>query len=199
MALSDASRKFVVIDVGAYGRQSDANIFENTTFWHALKSNSLNIPAPRPFPGTDDTQNLVFCGDEAFALRTDFLRPFSRRDLNHDRSVFNYRLSRARRVVECAFGRLAALWKVFDRPLRCSVHTVDSIVKACCVLHNMTIDKEKSFLDDNPPLLNMPRIAGTRVRNTARNAQEVRDEFMQYFVSDVGALPWQDNLVQRTS
>jgi hypothetical protein len=49
----------------------------------------------------------VFVGDEAFALRKDFLKPFSQRELTNERRIYNYRLSRARRVIENVFGIMA--------------------------------------------------------------------------------------------
>ena len=49
----------------------------------------------------------ILLGDEAFPLRCDLMRPFARNTLINERHNFNYRLSRARRVVENAFGILA--------------------------------------------------------------------------------------------
>ena len=64
------------------------------------------------------------------------MRPYPRgkkKDrLSYDKSTFNYRLSRARRIVENAFGILAQRFSVFDRRL----HNVIKIVYATCVLHN---------------------------------------------------------------
>jgi hypothetical protein len=42
-------------------------------------------------------------GDEGFAMREAFLKPISQKDLNPERNIFNYRLSRARRIVENVF------------------------------------------------------------------------------------------------
>ena len=51
--------------------------------------------------------------------------------------MFNYRLSRARRVVENAFGILTQRFLVFLRPIAVRVDVSDKIVKASCYLHNL--------------------------------------------------------------
>ncbi|KAL3226063.1 hypothetical protein MRX96_004507 [Rhipicephalus microplus] len=84
LAVVDCNYKFVMVDVEAYGKQSDGGVLEQS-----------KLPAP-----------CVFVGDEAFQLRTDFLRPYPGRGLNPSERVFNYRLSRARRFADNAFGIL---------------------------------------------------------------------------------------------
>ncbi len=51
--------------------------------------------------------------------------------------VFNYRLPRARRVVENAFGILANHWACLLTTLSIDVKTVEKVVIAACTLHNM--------------------------------------------------------------
>ena len=59
----------------------------------------------------NDTKEIrvphVLLGDEAFPLRCDMMQPFAKNTLTNERCIFNYRLSRARKVVEIAFGILA--------------------------------------------------------------------------------------------
>ena len=65
----------------------------------------FNVPPPVELPGTVDKQPYVMVADEAFPLLTNLLCPFAGRDLTTMvKRRFNYRLSRARRVVENAFG-----------------------------------------------------------------------------------------------
>jgi hypothetical protein len=56
----------------------------------------------------------VFLADDAFPLRTNILKPYTRASaLNKTQQVFNYILSRGRSVVENSFGILVALFRIF--------------------------------------------------------------------------------------
>lgn len=62
----------------------------------------------------------MFIGDEAFPLKTYLMRPIPGRSLdNQQQKVYNYRVSRARRTIENAFGILVARWRVLKR---CTSH-----------------------------------------------------------------------------
>lgn len=97
MAVVDSNYKYILIDVGAEGHHSDGGVFQNSTFGKALRQERLSVPAFARLPGTTATvAPFTFIGDEAFQLRSDFMRPFPAKQLNDARRVFNYRLSRAR-------------------------------------------------------------------------------------------------------
>ncbi|XP_060868397.1 uncharacterized protein LOC132943422 [Metopolophium dirhodum] len=127
LALVDADYKFIAIDVGLYGRNSDGGIFSQSVIGQKLNNKTLNVPEPSPLTENGDPQPYVIVGDEAFPLKSYLLRPYSKNYLgdNEPNKIFNYRLSRARRVVENAFGILAAHWRCFRGHLEVQPEFVD--------------------------------------------------------------------------
>lgn len=76
-------------------------------------------------------------GDDAFPVKTYLMKPFPGRDQTDERMIHNFRLSRARRTSENAFGILAARFQVFKQPIRTSPANIKHITLAAVALHNM--------------------------------------------------------------
>lgn len=135
----------------------------------------------------------------------------------HRRLIFNYRLSRARRVVENTFGILAAKWRVYRQPIIAGLDTVDAIVKATCVLHNFLRRRdgvssdhpymESSDIDEEDEDPDRPRtedesgalraLRNQSSNNATREAKEARERLADFVLSPEGALPWQERVVRR--
>ena len=157
-------------------------------------------------------------GDAAFPLKKHMLRPYPGTNLPEPQAVFNYRLSRARRVIENSFGILAARWCIFRRPIIADPSKVVAYTKATIALHNFLRTTESSvycppgFIDgedgagniiagswrtetDSHGALNsLGQVGGNRY---SRSAASVRDTFKDYFCSPVGEVNWQYNHVRR--
>lgn len=192
MAVVDADYCFISIDVGAYGASSDSNIFKQTHFYKRLQNNLLHVPRPEVLPGDKNGRPIPFVlvGDEAFALSEHILRPYPQRNLNIPKRVFNYRLTRAGRMVECSFGIMSNKWRIFHRAIDVEENVCDIIVKACCILHNFVRKRDGLKFEDtlyDCPLDNMIAV-GTRA-NT--KGTELREYLSHYFVSPQGSLHWQ--------
>ena len=153
--------------------------------------------------------------DEAFPLNSNIMKPYPFRGLSQEKRIFIYRLSRARRIVENAFGILANRFRVFLSPILLSPENVEKITLASCVLHNFLRDKNPSRY--TPPgsldaeniesgTINegqwrsenegMRSIGNTGSNNYRVDAKLVRDELCNYF-NTTGAVPWQNKFVSR--
>lgn len=111
MATCNANYCFTMIDVGAAGCQSDGGSFSESAFGQALADGTLEIPQHRSVFGT--TLPFVLVADEAFPLKTYIMRPYPEKQLVGRERIFNYKLSRARNIIENTFGILVARLVVF--------------------------------------------------------------------------------------
>lgn len=146
LAVADAYGRFLAIDVGSYGSCSDGGIFRASQFGQLLMDGRLGLPAPRRIPQTEHLMPSVFVADEAFPLLVNLMKPFPRRNMTLEERVFNYRLSRARRQVECSFGILSNTWRILLKAIETSVGPALDTVKATCVLHNVLLAQEPGRL-----------------------------------------------------
>jgi len=112
-AIVDAKYKSMTVDIGAYGRQSDSGVFTESNVFRHLEAGSFNSPPPRQIPRTNVTSTCVLVGDQGYPLREYLRRPYPTDNgrVSRQKEIFNYRLSRARRTVECAFGIQVAKWR----------------------------------------------------------------------------------------
>ena len=64
------------------------------------------------------------------------MRPFPGKTEDEEERIYNYRHSRARRVIENCFGILSARFRILQKPIRASVENAEKYVLACLALHN---------------------------------------------------------------
>jgi len=125
------------------------------------------------------------------------MRLFPRRNLRNEKRIYNYRLSRARRIVECAFGILVKQFKVIENKILVFPEKATIIVKTCCLPHNMIMDREGVLSKIHDELQfettqTARHITSSPINNRASTAAiDIREKFMNYFNSDIGSVPWQ--------
>lgn len=208
MAIVDGDYKFLYVDAGSTGSASDAQIWNSCEIKELVEADKLGFPEAEDFPDGDRLIPYFFVGDDAFALRTFLMKPYGKRNLTRKERIFNYRLSRARRIVENAFGILANKFGCLLTTLRQKPDTVTSIVLACCCLHNILRDADPTYVskvdreeDEDHALVEGDWRNGGELmdgeRDQARNtstkeAKDQRDYLKNYYNSNIGAVPWQD-------
>ncbi|XP_071940897.1 uncharacterized protein [Antedon mediterranea] len=199
LALVDADYCFSFIDVGNYGSNSDGGIFARSDLNRAITNKTLEVPEDVNLPGSPELGPMphVILGDEAFPLKTNIMRPYPGKELTDEKRIFNYRLSRGRRISENVFGQLAAKYRIYFRVINMHPKNVDKIIKATCVLHNYikktsdrsgrlppTEDVDLSQYEGIQPLRQIGNHAGV-------DAMGIRDAFKDYFNSPNGEVVWQ--------
>lgn len=202
LALVDANYNFIAVSVGSYGKNSDGGIFANSNLFKALERGTLSVPTAAPLPGTDTPTNYVIVADEAFPLKPYMMRPYPGRNLDVSKRIFNYRLSRARRIVENAFGLLAQKFRIYFRTIQAKPENVDHMILSTLILHNF-IKKH-----DNDTYLHEIRIkevaneSGDILRhlplqggNATNEAFMTRELFKNYFNSEAGWLDGQETRI----
>jgi len=238
MAVVGADYKFVYVDVGAYGSEADSTVFRDSAFGQKLATNRLNLPVGAHILG--QLLPYYFVADDAFPLHKHILKPYAPRNKEHlstEQGHFNqrynsmklnanlkvikiltlkkrmpYRLSRARRIVENAFGIMCARWGCLKTEMVMIPDRVQKVVMACCALHNFLVkscvsycpagfsDKlnEDGTIEEGEWRKSIPTGSLFRANGSApsaqgrpnQNAKEVRDAIKDYVNSDVGRLPW---------
>ena len=213
LGVCDASYKFLYVDIGAAGGAGDSGTWSRTTFHRALQSNKAGFPPPATLPGDDRDIPFHLVGDDAFAMKTWLMKPYSHRTQERTERIFSYRLSRARRVIENAFGLLVAVFRVFSTTINLQPETVNQLTLCGVVLHNLLqirnpVHRNNRLLDrENAQYQRIQgtwrehraELQGLAARYTGNNpllvAKHQRDYLAQYYVSPVGAVPWQERVV----
>ena len=210
--LVDADYKFLWADVSGNGAASDAQIYNDSELKRRVEDGTIGWPDPAPIPGDNQPMPYFIVGDDAFALRKTMMKPYSRRNLGHDERIFNYRLSRARRVVENAFGILAQRFNIFNTTMQQKPDTAREIIKTCLILHNMMrvrypalqnqlLDRPEGRDRDFEPgawrqdanMLDNNQVAAPNAATREGKAQ--RETLKGWCNSEVGCVAWQDAML----
>ena len=93
-------------------------MFPNSTMGKRFFENRMNLPDPKVISNDCSRKDLPYylVGDEAFPLQPWLLWHYPGKNISDENAIFNYRLSRARLVIENSFGILATRWRIFLQP-----------------------------------------------------------------------------------
>ena len=197
--------RFIYFSIGHYGSFSDGGIYRDSQLRQYMAT-SRELPES---VSLDTTHSVMphLVGDDAFPLSGRLMTPYPGRSLTRRQQLFNYRLSRARRCIESAFGVMASRFRLLHTRLLMDPDPAAALITSAIILHNISLspynDNRECYL---PPLyadsddrlgdwrlMNqaLPSINSTRQGRPTRRANEMRDYLTDYF-SGSGAVPWQD-------
>ncbi|XP_064475534.1 putative nuclease HARBI1 [Ornithodoros turicata] len=138
LAIADHTYKFSYVNVGSPGRNHDSAVLQRSRLPAVINSTLFNTFTVS-LQGVD-VGPVILC-DQAFPLQQHLMKPYPDRATNTpQKQEFNARLSGARRVVENAFGRLKARFRILHKGLECDIDNCTTIIRVCCILHNICED-----------------------------------------------------------
>ena len=143
IAVCGSHCRMILVNIGESGRSSGGGIFANCHFGIAFEEKTLNLPKSPLLPNTKIDFPYVLVGDEAFPLKDYLIRRYPKEVLDDVKRIFGYRLSRARRTIENAFGRCSSRFRVLRKPIIGDVKNVISITKAVVSLHKYLINETR--------------------------------------------------------
>ena len=127
---------FLDVNIGWPGKVHDARVFANSSLYMKAIAGNLLPHWPKVIGGVEVP--LVILGDPAYPLKTWLMKPYlDHPGITAKEKLFNYRQSRARMVVENAFGRLKGRWRCLLKQLDMKVDNATNVVASCVVLHNI--------------------------------------------------------------
>ena len=140
--------------------------------------------------------NYFILGDNAFPLKLWLMKPYSRHSMDLKVRIFNYRISRGRRVVQNAFGIITSHFRIFQSLMQHEPPVATRVVMACLVLHNLLrirhpTCQQENFGGEGQPLIvlegnDIPYDGCNPMEAAKRQSNILRDYFM-----NEGQVPWQ--------
>jgi hypothetical protein len=146
-ALVSCDYTFMDIYIGWPGSVHDARVLTNSKLFQEAEAGSLLPNTTRDINGINIP--LLILGDPAYPILPWLMKPYSDNGrLTAKQFRFNYRLSRARMVVECAFGRLKGRLRSLLKCNDTDIKFLPTYIAACCVLHNICEIHKDTFNDE---------------------------------------------------
>ena len=177
--------RFTDIYIGWPGRVHDARVFGNSTLYQKGVNGTLFPEWTKTI--AQEEIPLVVLGDPAYPLLPWVMKPYiDNGHLSRDQRRFNYRLSRARVVVEDAYGRLKGRWRCLSKRNDTEISDLPELIAACCVLHNLCEIHGERFNEDwlqdlDTSNINQGCTMDSDSNGSHKNGEDIRKALTTYF------------------
>ena len=188
-AIADYKYCFTDVVVKWPGSVHDSRMFCNSKINEMLKDGSKVSSLKRVIVPDTDPVPVCILGDPAYPLLPYLMKEFPGGGKTVQEQFFGWRLSSARMVIECAFGRLKARFGALKREMDINISDLPNVIYACFVLHNYcemnneslqkeSIEEAVLYDQENQPSRQIPNV---RQQSIEAESKKIRNTFVQYF------------------
>ncbi|XP_077531229.1 uncharacterized protein LOC144143334 [Haemaphysalis longicornis] len=187
LALVDHRYRFRYVNVGSPGGCHDAGVYGASNLCRTVGSEDFSSPVA--LMGGTEVPPIILC-DEAFPLGAHLQKPYAHAASDSKEATYNYNLSKTKRIVENAFGRLKARFRFIMKRMECRLAHSKQAIKAACILHNVCEslkDSVEQRWESEARALDALYAQPTRTTQAAsQRGHQVRDALANYFWRQAG-------------
>ena len=169
------------------GSVHDARVFANSALNEMFRDGSIP-KCERIIAEGEPEVPVCTLGDPAYPLLLFLMKEFSIGGKNSSERFFDQRLSSARMVIECAFGRLKARFGCLRKEMDINLKDLPTVIHSCFILHNFceirqeAINQNDVLVARNYDVEFQPKTdTGCEINNNEAGGKRIRNIFVKYF------------------
>ncbi|XP_046855892.1 protein ANTAGONIST OF LIKE HETEROCHROMATIN PROTEIN 1-like [Xenia sp. Carnegie-2017] len=181
-AVVDHQYRFTDICIKWPGRVHDARVLSNSGVFAKAEAGKLFQDGGKEICGCNVP--FMLFGDPAYPLLPWLMKRHPNDgNLCPAQKKFNYYISRARQVVECAFGRLKNRFRCLLNKNYTNLDHLPMKIAACSVVHNICESRADKLFADYVELIPDDEISEFVLQNTDASAEQIRNSLTEFLIT----------------